>query len=136
MTGKHIIINGVDVSKCRYLNLTDRHYCDEYPSEFDCAVCEERNNCYYKQLKRKEQSEERLVKQIKTICDFINNRPEIFKGIYGGVDKIITEYAERKEKECEALKQALAEIKNFVENEMVPNDDTRIILQKINEVEL
>ena len=55
-------------------------------------------------IKRKGQSEARLVKQIQTICDFINNRPEIFKGIYGGVDKIITEYAKHKEQECEKLK--------------------------------
>ena len=32
-------------------------------------------------------------------------------------------------------KQALVEIKDFVENEMVPNDDTHIILQLISEVE-
>lgn len=104
---KQIIIDGVDVSGCSYFNCTDEHFCDECSSEFGCAICDERPNCIYKQLKRKEQSEERLVKQIQTICNFINNRPEIFKGIYGGVDKIITEYAERKEQECEELKQRL-----------------------------
>ena len=68
-----------------------------------------------KQLKRKEKTEARLVKQIQIICDFINNRSEIFKGIYGGVDKIITEYAERKEKECEELKKYLHQ--NFKEKD-------------------
>ena len=53
------------------------------------------------------QAEEKLVNQIKTICDFINNRSEIFKGIYGSVDKIITDYAEQKEQECERYKKFL-----------------------------
>ena len=32
-------------------------------------------------------------------------------------------------------KQALTEIKDFVENEMIPNSDTHVILQLISEVE-
>lgn len=36
---------------------------------------------------------------------------------------------------AEKFKRVLAEIKDFVENEMVPNDDTHIILQLISEVE-
>ena len=59
------------------------------------------------QLQRKAQSEAILVGQIQIICDFINNRPETFKGIYGGVDKIITEYASCKEQECETLASQL-----------------------------
>ena len=55
MTDKQIIIDGVDVSGCGYFNFTDEHYCEECSSEFGCAVCDERTNCYYKQLKRKEQ---------------------------------------------------------------------------------
>lgn len=65
------------------------------------------------QLLRKEQLEVKLVKQLQTICDFINNRPEIFKGIYGSVDKIITEYAERKEQECEELKKEVKKQKEI-----------------------
>lgn len=64
-------------------------------------------------IKRKEQLEVKLVKQIQTICDFINNRPEIFKGIYGGVDKIITEYAERKKQECEKLKTQILSLQTM-----------------------
>ena len=98
MTDK--IINGVDVSGCEF-------YCDGCCTELTDSYgdyidkCTEFNNCYYKQLKRKQRSEEKLVKQIQTICDFINNRPETFKGINGSVDKIITDYAERKEQEYE-----------------------------------
>ena len=106
MTDKQIIIDGVDVSGCEYYNKDD-NTCREVNGNYNTDICEfdkcENSNCCYKQLKPKEQSEAKLVKQLQTICDFINNRPEIFKGIYGSVDKIITEYAERKERECKAL---------------------------------
>ena len=72
--------------------------------------CTEKTNAIIalgEQLQRKQQSEEKLVNQIKTICDFINNRPETFKGVNGSIDKIITDYAERKEQECEDFKQKL-----------------------------
>lgn len=74
MTDKQIIIDGVDVSKCSYFNFTDEHYCDECSSEFGCAVCDERTNCYYKQLKRLEQENKELKeknKNIKAHKDFL-----------------------------------------------------------------
>ena len=55
MTDKQIIIDDVDVSKCNYFNNTDKSYCEECCSEFGCAICNDRPNCYYKQLARKEQ---------------------------------------------------------------------------------
>ena len=60
MTDKQIIIDGVDVSKCNYFNNTDKSYCEECCSEFGCAICNDRPNCYYKQLKRLEQENEEL----------------------------------------------------------------------------
>lgn len=99
-----VIIDGIDVSRCtcRYYAY-NRHLCSLIGDD----LCEEHSDCLYKQLKRKEKSEEKLVKQIQTICDFINNRPETFKGINGSVDKIITDYAKAKEQECEDFKQKL-----------------------------
>lgn len=101
---EQVIIDGIDVSRCtcRYYAY-NRHLCSLIGDD----LCEEHSDCLYKQLKRKEKSEEKLVNQIKTICDFINNRPETFKGINGSVDKIITNYAERKEQECEELKKQI-----------------------------
>ena len=69
MTDKQIIIDGVDVSGCK---------------NFSCGKCEEENkipitinhltadcrmypNCYYKQLKRKEQECEELIRRITKI---------------------------------------------------------------------
>lgn len=122
MTDKQIIVDGVDVSECEDYGYRWKarywcHNCDE--------PCTDYPNCYYKQLKRKEQSEVKLVGQIQTICDFINNRPETFKGIYGGVDKIITEYAELKA-ENDKLKQTLTEIKEIVEKQVkrAPDGET------------
>ena len=104
MTDKQIIIDGVPVQDCCYFDYENDGYEDScYIHQNECSA----QNCYYKQLKRKEKSEEKLVKQIQTICDFINNRPETFKGINGSVDKIITDYAERKEQECETLASQL-----------------------------
>ena len=54
-----------------------------------------------------------MVDQIQTICDFINNRPEIFKGVYGDVGTIITGYAARKEKECEELKEEVNLLRQY-----------------------
>ena len=133
MTGKQIIIDGVDGLSCT--NCSEAKRCQEQqvkkeyainqvlqdiPSEYANVIARLKQiipsitRCDYvleKQLKRKEKSEEKLVKQIQTICDFINNRPETFKGVNGSVDKIITDYAKRKEQECEKLKEDLIEAK-------------------------
>ena len=107
--GKEIYIDGVDVSWCewiREIELDSEYICTCNSLNKTSSYCKDNSNCYYKQLKRKAQSEAKLVKQIQTICDFINNRPEIFKGVYGSVDKIITEYAERKEQELKNICKA------------------------------
>lgn len=68
MTDKQIIIDGVDVSRCEFLQQEDIDldytcYAEEgYQSgEICCSACP---NCYYKQLKRKEQECEELKKII------------------------------------------------------------------------
>ena len=72
MTDKQIIIDGIDVSKWNYFNNTDKSYCEECCSEFGCAICNDRPNCYYKQLKAKEQECEELketLAEIKKIAE-------------------------------------------------------------------
>ena len=64
MTDKQIIIDGVDVSRCKYW----KGYCRiaslcDYPGH----LCEVNPNCYYKQLKRKEDK----INKIEDICDDI-----------------------------------------------------------------
>lgn len=63
MTGKEIIINGVDVNKCR--NYDPEQY---FECEISSCHCEEITNCYFKQLKRKEQK----LKEITEYCNSCN----------------------------------------------------------------
>ena len=77
MTDKQIIIDGVDVSGCSYI-IPPHKQCPNkpmpYAKETSCIACKEHNtklnfcknnpNCYYKQLKRKEQECEELKKII------------------------------------------------------------------------
>ena len=62
MTDKQIRIDGVDVCRCRYYD--DRYgYCDACRDDIDGASftkCMYEDNCYYKQLKAKEQECEEL----------------------------------------------------------------------------
>ena len=64
MTDKQIIIDNVDVSGCEF-------YIDSKNLEFNCKqtpqsyFCKNQPNCYYKQLKRKEQECEMLKKKLK-----------------------------------------------------------------------
>lgn len=125
---KPIYVDGIDVSECEHITYKD----SLNPMCGNTGICcYGRKNCYFKQLTRKTQLEERLIKQIRTICDFINNRPEIFKGIYGDVDKIITDYAERKEQECKELQEQLKEM-----NEVIRTETTRCSLVNSLKTEL
>jgi hypothetical protein len=56
MTDKEIIIDGVDVAGCKYFNRF-RSICH---NKNLCCDCEKNQDCYYKQLKRKEQECEEL----------------------------------------------------------------------------
>lgn len=61
MTDKEIIIDGVDVSECKYLP-----YCEDKQGN-----CGNNPNCYFKQLKRKEQECEKYEQtlfEIKIYC--------------------------------------------------------------------
>ena len=65
MTDKQIIIDGTDVSECKHFKigtcLADYLLTDMNFSEAKCELCK---NCYYKQLKRKEQECEELKKNV------------------------------------------------------------------------
>lgn len=62
-----IIINGVDVSGCGYLLDPKEPECIIQGlgtnETINCCSCRDNPNCYYKQLKRKEQECERLANQ-------------------------------------------------------------------------
>lgn len=71
MDNKSIVIDGVDVSECKelvnecYCYLTEEHdYRSETPYTYN--KCSGFPNCYYKQLKRKEQECKRLKNELST----------------------------------------------------------------------
>ena len=75
MTDKQIIIDGVDISKCKHydevFNYCDQSYLGEgglLKNTKNPKRCECSPNCYYKQLKRKEQECEELKKNIMYKC--------------------------------------------------------------------
>lgn len=97
MTDKQIIINGVDISKCKHydevFNYCDQSYLGEgglLKNTKNPKRCECSPNCYYKQLKRKEQNLQEAIDT--SIKEF--NRAEELKTLL-----------KRKEQECEKAKQ-------------------------------
>lgn len=87
MTDKEIIIDGVDVSKCIHIdNWKHCNCCNDliktiYPKATKCHIeedlrCEIYPNCYFKQLKHKEQEYEKqkqTLAEIKPILEFYAN---------------------------------------------------------------
>ena len=95
MTDKEIIIDGIDVSKCGHY-----HYgkCEIDYDEWNNEIiryneCQNNPNCYFKQLKRKEQECEELINQ-RDKFEYGNNILEHERNNY---------------------KQALDEIEEFIE---------------------
>ncbi len=79
---KEIIINGVNISECKYRRdgiFTSDDYCRLYElHEYDHIDCKDNPNCYFKRLKRKEQeceeinlTNERLVAEKYTLNEEI-----------------------------------------------------------------
>lgn len=122
MTDKKIIIDGIDVTGCEWISevgLDSEYICNCNSPNKTSGYCKYNPNCCYKQLKRKEQECEELKKEIKTkTYHWEQCTEEILKGTKQFVDRM------------EKAEKTLTEIKEFVKNEMIPNCDTSIILQK------
>lgn len=65
MTDKEIIINGVDVSGCKYFNRF-RNICH---NKNLCCDCEKNQGCYFKQLQRKTAKCAKLRKQLNAMFE-------------------------------------------------------------------
>lgn len=111
MADKEIIIDGVDVSKCIFFSKGITHNLCKEPHEVD-EECKYNHNCYFKQLKIKEQECEELKKE----------KAEIKK--YLGIsDKTIIQRLEELQEFKDKLKiseysykQALDEIEKTIDN--------------------
>ena len=134
MTDKQIIIDGVDVSKCIYFQQEDDEYtCGAEECNGAIVGCRACDNCYYKQLKRKEQECEELKEKLRDYMDKYLHELAV-----GKIDII-----------CK-LKQTLTEIKEIAKGIAKSKYDSypyggdvetweaqraKQILQKISEVE-
>ena len=131
MTDKEIIIDGVDVAGCMHY---DKPYCDQsycgkngllkntpHPKK-----CEGRKNCYYKQLKRKEQECEELKEKYNEYVKFHHYNNAEFEQERNSLIQEI-QYKNR-------YKQALETIKNICDEMDGIYPLSQDILTIINEV--
>ena len=135
MTDKQII-NGVDVGWCKNYNNANSKDCETL------YVCNKNPNCYYKQLKRKEQECERLKakckkygeineQETKDYAELKAENEELRKNLvdkhtsrcfrlvtHREFDKLIMETVQLRQ-ENKKLKQTLTEIKEFFNEECI-----------------
>lgn len=131
---EQIIIDGVDVSKCKYFE--DGECGCEYYLRYGYEItmhdrCEECPNCYFKQLARKTQECEELKEKIKIYSEAFDN-PEFrvaLTDIQTGERDIRMQRDERLTKENERYRKALEEIeevaKDITEKDCYENSDAK-----------
>lgn len=138
LENKQIIIHGVDVSRCKKYkheiercNTLLKNLC--FGSALDCTH-EKSKNCYYKQLKRKEQE-----------CDELKEQLESTKGLVTVGNKKLKEYLKENIKlkvQQERYFQILSDIQDEARDGYCSGTQTGCenslhkILQKINECEV
>ena len=141
MTDKEIIIDGIDVSKCGHY-----HYrkCEIDYDEWNNEIiryneCQNNPNCYFKQLKRKEQECEELKKQLQAQRAFTRHEQKLIYCV--AYDETCKTGNDCKQEKCIfkdniKLKQTLTEIKDYC-NKYPQNSIgfKKYILQKISECE-
>ena len=86
MNDNKFIVNGIDIDKCRYRYYSPSHveckceYTTRYGYEIDSYdFCRNNPNCYYKQLKRKEQECEGLSKQVEALNEKISRKKAVIE---------------------------------------------------------
>ena len=160
MTDKQIIIDGADVSGCIYFKMNNKiPMCRACNSGAGSPYCEYHKDCYYKQLKRKEQECEilqmseneakEIIAELKaendTLRQFLSKEPlalQALQSAYSSYKKSADVFYEM----VKQYKQTLTEIKEIAEyefKELMNAEDyhnmTEIlqqILQEISECEV
>ena len=93
---KQIIIDGVDVRKCvnrRWDNSQKMHLCYDSDTPFTSwGWCENNPNCYYKQLQRKTQEYELLVRTNKIHIDTLNQLNNKYINLEQECEELKNEY--------------------------------------------
>lgn len=138
MTDK-IMIDGVDVNKCAFLDDYSRSMCNGVRGDnsgFHQGFCIQNPNCYYKQFKRKEEECKKLKEQFDDVAccykDYKQSSSELAKNLVFEVKR-----ARKYKKALENIKQELEE-SIYCENQECGCDDAeeclecmkKLILQK------
>ena len=123
MTYKQIIIDGVDVSKCPAMDTYNIFGIEDEPCCYKFhEYCSAIPNCYFKQLKRKEQECEELKSDLTDLSKIIDCK--------NGTILTFKEQLDR-------LKQTVAEIKeicNEYQKEYILNIGVEILTNKILQI--
>lgn len=85
MTDKKTIIDGIDVSKCEYCVGMTKYRCIIQRDTYK-YLCEENPNCYFKQLKRKEQALDEIEKYLDAQQKYFDG--EDYHNLLGIINKI------------------------------------------------
>ena len=107
MTDKQIIIDGVDVSECKHFDFCHKECKAEYYIRYGYEIveydsCIENKNCYYKQLKRKEQECQQAM----------DNYVQLDLQRVKEYNELVDLY-KAKEQECEELKEEVKKQKEI-----------------------
>ena len=131
MTDKGIIVDSIDVSECEFLwkEKLPKRFCNN--GNLDCD-CNSNQNCYFKQLKQKEQ-------ELQTQRNFTaQEQRKIYCGAY---DKTCETGNECKQKKCVfkdrlKYKQALDEIEKYLDAQQkyFDGEDYHNLLNIINSI--
>lgn len=134
---EEITIDGVNVAGCEFL----RNFIipDNYGCKIDDSLCCDVGNCYYKQLQRLKQENEKLKESNKNIKLILEpyQKPEVVK--------VLTDWKtgelDLQEKRLDNYRKALEEIKIIADDTFKVCDDDcgnarkiKLIIDKINEV--
>ena len=145
MTDKQIIIDGVDVSKCKYFDCDSKECKAEYYVRHGYEIveydsCRKNKNCDFKQLKRKEQEYDKLKAENEELRNFHINLVGVKECDIRELLKLkqtLTEIKEIAEKSCCLQPTSdCEEYENCKECSRTNDDETvKQLLQKISEVE-
>ena len=137
MTDKQVIVDGVDVSECNFCEWksSDIPQCRIRLASFE-PTCKG-YNCYYKQLKRKEQECEELKEEIDDLKEIIQRHDNDNNALLSEFEDDLVDYY-RRYKECLAEIKEIAEkqVKRAPDGETFARPEIKQILQKISEIDI
>ena len=138
MTDKQIIIDGVDVSKCGHY-----HYgkCEIDYDEWNNEIiryneCQNNPNCYFKQLKRKEQECEELKEDIERWKSNFNGKVSAIEELLQQLDQFKVKNIKNSKTLTEIKEIAEKQVKRSPDGETFARPEIKQILQKISECEV